>query len=127
MSETDNLEPEGVVLEDGVVIYDIKKGKGRKKAKESDQVTIFYENRIESNDKIQVVGHLQTGVGLKFSLGENDGTVLRAWHIGIIGMKIGSKRKLICPPSTAYGENGYPPFIPGGVTLISEIELLAID
>jgi len=52
--------------------------------------------------------------------------VIPCWTNGVSMMKVGEKAKLICPPDTAYGERGHPPVIPGGATLIFEIELLDI-
>jgi FKBP-type peptidyl-prolyl cis-trans isomerase FkpA len=42
-------------------------------------------------------------------------------------MKVGGKSHLVCPSSIAYGESGAPPDIPGGATLVFEIELLGIS
>lgn len=39
------------------------------------------------------------GPGFKFRLGA--GEVIKAWDIGLVGMKVGGVRKIICPPHTA--------------------------
>ena len=36
------------------------------------------------------------------------------------------RARLVCPPESAYGDNGHSPTMPGGATLIFEIELLEI-
>ena len=41
-------------------------------------------------------------------------------------MKVGGKAKLVCPSTIAYGDAGRPPVIPGGATLVFEIELLEV-
>ena len=52
--------------------------------------------------------------------------VIPCWTEGVQKMKAGGKATLICPSSIAYGDNGHPPVIPGGATLIFEIELLDV-
>jgi len=42
-------------------------------------------------------------------------------------MSVGSKWKVFLPSDLAYGDNGAGEKIPGGSTLIFEIELLAIE
>lgn len=63
----------------------------------------------------------------EFVLGSNDVPAIDGWHYGVVGMKVGSKRKLICPPNAAYGTNGLPPFVPGNATVIFDIELRKIE
>ena len=41
-------------------------------------------------------------------------------------MKVGDKARLVCPSDIAYGDQGRPPTIPGGATLVFEVELLEI-
>jgi FKBP-type peptidyl-prolyl cis-trans isomerase FkpA len=52
--------------------------------------------------------------------------VIPCWTEGVQKMKVGGKARLVCPSSIAYGDNGAPPEIPGGATLVFEIELLGI-
>ena len=54
-----------------------------------------------------------------FSLGE----VVAGWQQGIPGMKVGGIRKLVIPSDLGYGDRGKGD-IPGGATLIFEIELV---
>ena len=41
-------------------------------------------------------------------------------------MKVGEKAVLTCPSAIAYGDSGRPPTIPGGATLIFDVELVSI-
>jgi FKBP-type peptidyl-prolyl cis-trans isomerase FkpA len=52
--------------------------------------------------------------------------VIPCWTNGVAMMKVGGKSKLVCPADVAYGDQGHPPVIPGGSTIIFEIELLEI-
>lgn len=54
------------------------------------------------------------------------GTVVKGWDLGLKGMKVGGKRKLIIPARLGYGAEGSGEKIPGGATLVFEIELLKI-
>ena len=52
--------------------------------------------------------------------------IIAGWVQGVPGMKVGGIRRLIIPPSLAYGANGAPPDIPGNAWTVFEIEVLAI-
>jgi len=51
--------------------------------------------------------------------------VIRCWTEGVQRMKVGGKAQLVCPSDLAYGDAGRPS-IPGGATLVFEVELLEI-
>ena len=39
---------------------------------------------------------------------------------------MGEKARFVCPSEIAYGDQGRPPTIPGGATLVFEVELLEV-
>lgn len=80
---------------------------------------VYYEGRLQSTNK--VFDSSKAGDGFTFQLGRKE--VISAWDIGIAGMRVGGKRRIVCPPSVAYGAKGAPPRIPPNATLVFEVEL----
>ncbi len=62
----------------------------------------------------------------RFQFTIDESRVIQGWHDGVKGMLIGETRVLTIPAELGYGENGRGP-IPGGATLIFEIELFAAE
>jgi FKBP-type peptidyl-prolyl cis-trans isomerase len=58
------------------------------------------------------------------------GKVIPGWELGLRGMKVGERRELIIPSDLGYGSRGrrgIKQLIPGGATLIFEIDLVTLN
>merc|ERR1712240_376795 len=104
-------------LKGGVQVEDLKEGSGPE-CKPGNMVGMYYEGRLKSNNK--KFDALKSGKPFKFKLGS--GQVIKGWDVGVIGMKVGGKRKLTVPAQLGYGAQGAPPDIPGNATLVFDIE-----
>jgi hypothetical protein len=53
--------------------------------------------------------------------------VIAGWQVGIPGMRVGGRRKLIVPAAMAYGDEGVKDLVPPGATLVFEVELRGVE
>jgi outer membrane lipoprotein-sorting protein len=115
--------PKGVkeiTLEEGLKLVDLKVGTG-KAAPKGATVTVHYTGWLPDGTKFD--SSLDRGQPATFGLDQ----VVKGWGMGIPGMKIGGKRRLIIPPALGYGETGTPGGpIPPNATLIFDIELIGL-
>lgn len=91
-------------------------------AKKGSAVSVHYVGKLVDGTVFD--SSVDRGQPFTFIIGE--GKVIRGWDEGVVGMKVGGKRKLVVPPHLGYGEAGSPPTIPGGATLHFDVELLHV-
>ncbi|KAB2343051.1 FKBP-type peptidyl-prolyl cis-trans isomerase [Actinomadura rudentiformis] len=65
------------------------------------------------------------GSTFEFPLG--GGRVIKGWDMGVKGMKVGGRRKLVIPPHLAYGDRSPSPRIKPGETLIFVVDLVGVN
>jgi len=101
---------------------DLVVGQGAE-AKSGQTVRVHYTGTLTDGKKFD--SSLDRGNPFVFKLGA--GNVIKGWDQGVVGMKVGGKRKLVIPAELAYGARGFPPVIPPNSTLVFEIELLGVS
>lgn len=110
-------------MDNNIKIEDILIGEGIK-ANNFNKVTVNYTGSLENGSIFD--SSLNKGrEPFTFTLGV--GSVIKGWDIGVKGMKVGGKRKLIIPPELGYGDNGAGDVIPPKATLIFEVDLLKVE
>lgn len=112
-------EPGAQKTASGLVYRELKPGNGAS-PKATDTVEVHYRGTLTDGKEFD---SSYGGQPIKFPLNR----VIRAWTEGVQMMKVGGKAQLVCPANLAYGERGAPPDIPGGATLVFEVELLGIS
>lgn len=108
-----------ITTKSGLKYYDIKVGTGSS-PKVTDMVTVNYIGKL-TNGKVfdESAKH---GGPATFPLNG----VIKGWTEGVSTMKVGGKRRLMCPPDLAYGERSPSPDIPPNSTLVFDVELVKI-
>ena len=100
---------------------DLVEGDGTE-AKTGDTVTMEYVGVSYSNGK-EFDSSWERPEPFTFQLGS--GQVIPGWDQGIPGMKVGGRRRLVIPPSLAYGNTRSGP-IPPNATLVFDVEMVSI-
>jgi len=103
----------------GLIYQEINAGKGAQ-PKAVDTVKVHYVGTLIDGKEFD--SSVQRGEPVEFPLGQ----VIPCWTEGVAKMKVGGKARLVCPSNLAYGDQGRPPIIPAGATLVFEVELLDV-
>lgn len=111
-----NAQKEGVqTLESGLQILNVVEGTGAQ-AKEEDKVLVNYKGSLIDGTQFDANDSTEFNVN----------GVVKGFKEGIMNMKEGGKAILVMPSDLAYGDRGAGQNIPGGSTLVFEVELLKV-
>jgi FKBP-type peptidyl-prolyl cis-trans isomerase FkpA len=111
-------EPGAVKTESGLVYLETQAGTG-------DQPTALDSVKVDYTgtfiDGTEFDSSITRGEPMTFPLGR----VIPCWTEALQKMKVGGKARIVCPSDIAYGDRGRGP-IPGGSTLVFDVELLEV-
>ncbi|KAK1760658.1 hypothetical protein QBC47DRAFT_367821 [Echria macrotheca] len=91
--------------------------------KRGDTIKVHYKGTLTNGKKFD--SSYDRNEPLGFTVGS--GQVIKGWDEGLLGMKVGEKRKLTIQPHLAYGNRAVGGVIPANSTLIFETELVKIN
>lgn len=109
----------GKKTESGLAYKVIRPGKGKKPGP-TDTVEVHYHGTLINGEVFD--SSVQRGKTISFPLNR----VIRGWQEGLQLIGEGGKIKLVIPSKLGYGDHGAPPKIPGGATLVFEVELFKV-
>lgn len=111
-----------ITKSDDLRIEILKEGIGDQKVKAGDTLLVNYIGSLEDGTTFDSSYERDTPYSFRIGFGN----VIKGWDEGLIGMRVGEKRKLTIGSNLAYGDSGRSS-IPGGATLIFEVDLLSIQ
>jgi peptidylprolyl isomerase len=120
--ENNQADPSSSVsqISENLKIEDLKIGQGQE-VKNGNLVTVHYLGTLLNGQKFDSSYDRNQPFETQIGVGQ----VIQGWDEGLLGMKVGGKRKLTIPPELGYGNQDMGN-IPPNSTLIFEIELLAV-
>ena len=104
-----------------LTITDVEIGEGKEAVKGA-LITAHYTGFLQDGTKFDS----SHDKGRPFQCVIGTGRVIKGWDIGMMGMKVGGKRKLFVPAHLAYGEREIGALIKPNSDLNFEIELLEV-
>jgi FKBP-type peptidyl-prolyl cis-trans isomerase FkpA len=107
----------------GLIVEEITVGSGAEARGRGQTVSVHYTGWLIDGKEFD--SSVRRDEPFDFPLGA--GYVIPGWDQGVVGMRVGGKRKLTIPPELGYGARGAGGVIPPNATLVFEIELLEIS
>lgn len=121
--EKKDKKPEPVVkLPDGLQFQDLEIGFGLSPS-QNHLAMVHYTGYLADGTKFES----SRDRGMPFSFIVGSGKVIRGFEEGIMSMKVGGRRRVVIPPSLAYGAEGHGDKVPANATLTYDIALLSCD
>jgi peptidylprolyl isomerase len=118
------FEIELLEVKKGIEREDLKVGDGAK-AEWGKTVEVHYVGQLDNGNIFDRNPRKEGDEPFSFSVGA--GQVIPGWDYGVLGMRVGGKRKLVLQPELAYGAKGAGKDIPPNAVLTFEIELLKVN
>ena len=105
-----------------LVVEDITVGDGPE-ARPGQVATVHYVGVAHSSGQ-EFDASYNHGEPFEFPLGA--GHVIAGWDRGVVGMKVGGRRRLVIPPHLGYGNQGAGRAIKPGETLVFVVDLIKV-
>ncbi len=106
-----------------VKVTELRTGTGPA-ASDGDWLTVHYVGSLLSTGAVFDETAVSKALPFTFQLGAGD--VIDGWESGLLGLKVGGKRRLQIPAGLAYGSRGAEPLVPPDAALQFDIELLEL-
>jgi peptidylprolyl isomerase len=122
MTEKPFVEPHLDLAPDDLLVEEIVVGTGEE-AKAGQTAVVHYVGVGVSSGE-QFDASWDRNEPFNFPLGA--GYVIKGWDQGVVGMKVGGRRRLVIPAHLGYGQAGAGGVIAPGETLIFVVDLLEL-
>jgi peptidylprolyl isomerase len=109
------------ITSSGLQYLVLQEGTGTKHPLAADRVKVHYEGKLLDGTVFD--SSVKRGKPISFGLNQ----VIKGWTEGVQLMVVGEKTRFFIPADMAYGNKGTGSDIPGGSTLIFEVDLLGIN
>ncbi|XP_018056612.1 PREDICTED: 46 kDa FK506-binding nuclear protein [Atta colombica] len=111
------------IIKSGMKVQELRPGTG-KIAEMGKYVTIYYVAYVKTGLMLEEFDRFEK-LGFRFKLGA--GFVIKGLDIGVLGMKIDEKRRLVIPSNMAYGDESYGLKVPPNSTVVYDVELKKVE